>query len=92
MAIGLPMLWLLANWVDVVMTGIWGIALTDTYTTDNFFSSFDTQYAKLFDGLRWDSGDPYVFTEKSFETLPGETDRSAGQRPWSIAMLSIWKG
>ena len=42
----------LANWVDVY-DGHLGIALTDTYTTDNFFSSFDTQYAKLFDGLRW---------------------------------------
>lgn len=56
----------LANWVDVY-DGHWGIALTDTYTTDNFFSSFDTQYAKLFDGLRWDSGDPYVFTEKALK-------------------------
>ena len=54
----------LANWVDVY-DGNLGIALTDTYTTDNFFSSFDTQYAKLFDGLRWDSGDPFVFTEKA---------------------------
>ena len=56
----------LANWVDVY-DGHLGIALTDTYTTDNFFSSFDTQYAKLFDGLRWDSGDPYVFTEKALK-------------------------
>ena len=51
----------LANWVDVY-DGDLGIALTDTYTTDNFFQSFDTKYAKLFDGLRWDSGDPFAFT------------------------------
>lgn len=54
----------MANWVEVYK-GHLGIALTDTYTTDNFFSSFDTLYAKLFDGLRWDSGDPFVFTEKA---------------------------
>lgn len=56
----------LSNWVDVY-DGNLGIALTDTYTTDNFFSSFDTQYAKLFDGLRWDSGDPFEFTEKALK-------------------------
>lgn len=56
----------LANWVDVY-EGDLGIALTDTYTTDNFFHSFTTQYAKLFDGLRWDSGDPFVFTEKAIK-------------------------
>ncbi|MDY4042583.1 MAG: nicotinate phosphoribosyltransferase [Marinifilaceae bacterium] len=56
----------LANWVDVY-DGYLGIALTDTYTTDNFFRSFETKYAKLFDGLRWDSGDPFVFTEKALK-------------------------
>lgn len=54
----------LANWVDVY-DGYLGIALSDTYTSDNFFNSFDTKYAKLFDGLRWDSGDPFEFTEKA---------------------------
>ncbi|MCC8174267.1 MAG: nicotinate phosphoribosyltransferase [Odoribacter sp.] len=52
------------NWVDVY-DGSLGIALSDTYTTDNFFNSFTTKYAKLFDGLRWDSGDPFEFTEKT---------------------------
>lgn len=56
----------LKNWVEVY-EGDLGIALTDTYTTDNFFSSFSTLYAKLFDGLRWDSGDPFVFTEKALQ-------------------------
>lgn len=54
----------LANWVDVYKGNL-GIALTDTYTTSNFFDSFTTLYAKLFDGLRWDSGDPFKFTEKA---------------------------
>jgi len=41
-----------------------GIALTDTYTTDVFFDSFDMKSSKLFDGLRHDSGDPYEFADK----------------------------
>jgi nicotinate phosphoribosyltransferase len=41
-----------------------GIALSDTYTTENFFKTFDKKYAKLFDGVRHDSGDPCEFAEK----------------------------
>lgn len=54
------------NWVDIY-GGDLGIALTDTYTTDNFFNSFSTKQTKLFDGLRWDSGDPIVFTNKALK-------------------------
>ncbi|GAO28595.1 nicotinate phosphoribosyltransferase [Geofilum rubicundum] len=54
------------NWVDVYQGNL-GIALTDTYTTDNFFDSFNTKYAKLYDGVRWDSGDPLLFTDKVLE-------------------------
>lgn len=50
------------NWVDVY-DGYLGIALTDTFTTADFFKNFSTKYAKLFDGLRCDSGDPFEFTE-----------------------------
>jgi nicotinate phosphoribosyltransferase len=56
----------LENWVQVYQ-GSLGIALTDTYTTDNFFRSFNTKYAKLFDGVRWDSGDPLEFTDKTLK-------------------------
>ena len=52
------------NWVDVY-DGYLGIALTDTFTTADFFKSFSTKYAKLFDGLRCDSGDPFDFTERA---------------------------
>lgn len=38
-----------------------GIALTDTYTTYSFLESFTTHYAKLFDGVRHDSGSPFDF-------------------------------
>ena len=56
----------LENWVDVYQ-GSLGIALTDTFTTDNFFRSFNAKYTKLFDGVRWDSGDPLVFTDKTLK-------------------------
>lgn len=52
------------KWVDVYQ-GDLGIVLTDTFTTDDFFSKFNTKYAKLFDGIRQDSGDPIVFAEKA---------------------------
>src|SRR5690606_29700947 len=51
------------NWVEVYQGNL-GIALTDTFTTDNFLECFNTKYAKLYDGVRWDSGDPLVFTDK----------------------------
>ncbi|WP_447640308.1 MULTISPECIES: nicotinate phosphoribosyltransferase [Chitinophagaceae] len=54
----------LKSWVDVYH-GDLGIALTDTYTTDVFFSQFNKQYAKLFDGVRHDSGDPVEFAQKT---------------------------
>ncbi len=50
-------------WVQV-FHGSLGIALTDTYTTDIFLATFDTMQAKLFDGVRHDSGDPIEFIEK----------------------------
>ena len=50
-------------WIRVFQ-GDLGIALTDTFTTDFFLSTFDTMHAKLFDGVRHDSGNPFEFTEK----------------------------
>lgn len=52
------------KWVEVY-EGSLGIALTDTYTTDVFFNDFTTKYAKLFDGVRQDSGSPIEFAEKA---------------------------
>ncbi len=45
--------------------GLLGIALTDCITMDAFLSDFDLYFAKLFDGLRHDSGDPVVWAEKA---------------------------
>lgn len=45
--------------------GLLGIALTDTITMDAFLRDFDLYFAKLFDGLRHDSGDPLLWAEKA---------------------------
>ncbi len=54
----------LENWVKTYR-GDLGIALSDTFTTEVFFRDFDTLFAKLFDGVRQDSGDPIEFAEKT---------------------------
>lgn len=56
----------LEAWVEVYQ-GSLGITLTDTYTTDSFFKSFNLKQAKLFDGVRCDSGDPISFTDKTIQ-------------------------
>lgn len=53
----------LENWVKVY-EGDLGIALSDTFTTDVFFRVFDKKFAKLFDGVRHDSGDAFQFADK----------------------------
>jgi nicotinate phosphoribosyltransferase len=42
-----------------------GVALTDVVGMDAFLNDFDLYFAKLFDGLRHDSGDPVVWGEKA---------------------------
>lgn len=56
----------LEEWVDVYK-GDLGIALPDTFTTDVFLRDFNTKYARLFDGVRQDSGNPIEFTDKVIE-------------------------
>lgn len=41
-----------------------GIALTDVIGIDAFLKDFDLFFAKLFDGVRHDSGSPYVWADK----------------------------
>ena len=53
----------LDDWVDVYR-GRLGIALTDTYGLDAFLSDFNVKHAKLFDGVRHDSGSPLTFVSK----------------------------
>lgn len=45
--------------------GALGIAITDCITMDAFIADFDLYLAKLFDGLRHDSGDPIEWAEKA---------------------------
>jgi nicotinate phosphoribosyltransferase len=56
----------LEHWVDVYR-GDLGIALSDTFTTNEFYEVFDKKFAKLFDGVRHDSGDPLEFADKTIE-------------------------
>jgi nicotinate phosphoribosyltransferase len=54
-------------WMDAWIKeyrGKLGIALCDTLTTDVFLRDFDSYYARVFDGVRQDSGDPLAFAEK----------------------------
>jgi len=54
----------LESWVQEYR-GDLGIALTDVVGMDAFLADFDLYFAKLFDGLRHDSGDPAWWGEKA---------------------------
>ena len=54
----------LEGWVQEYR-GDLGIALTDVVGMDAFLRDFDLYFAKLFDGLRHDSGDPVEWGEKA---------------------------
>lgn len=55
---------MMESWVNT-FDGDLGISLTDTYTSDVFFNNFSKKHAKLFDGIRQDSGDELEFTNKA---------------------------
>ena len=44
-----------------------GTFLPDTYGIDSFLKDFELKYAKVFDSVRHDSGDPFNFTDKIIE-------------------------
>ena len=54
----------LESWVHEYR-GDLGIALTDVVGMDAFLRDFDLYFAKLFDGLRHDSGDPFTWGDKA---------------------------
>ncbi len=54
----------LQNWVKVYSADL-GIALADTITSDMFFKNFNRRLSMLYKGIRHDSGDPFVFTDKA---------------------------
>ena len=56
----------LESWVKEYR-GDLGIALTDVIGLDAFTRDFDLYFAKLYDGVRHDSGDPYVWGDRMIE-------------------------
>lgn len=54
----------LQEWADEYRGNV-AVALTDVITFDVFLADFDKYFAKLYDGLRQDSGDPFVWGEKA---------------------------
>jgi nicotinate phosphoribosyltransferase len=56
----------LENWVQEYR-GDLGIALTDVVGMEAFLRDFDLYFAKLFEGLRHDSGDPVEWGERALE-------------------------
>lgn len=51
------------HWSDY-FGGSLGVALTDTFTTEKFLEDFGSYEARLFDGVRHDSGDPSLWADK----------------------------
>lgn len=51
------------TWADEYR-GDLGIVLSDVVGMDAFFRDFDLYFAKLFDGARHDSGDPFIWCDK----------------------------
>ncbi|MGL5692069.1 MAG: nicotinate phosphoribosyltransferase [Bacteroidales bacterium] len=56
--------YLAMQWWQEIFNADLGIYLADTYTTDVFVRNFSKLHAKLWDGVRQDSGDPIEFTKK----------------------------
>lgn len=54
---------MIRDW-DETHRGDLSTALTDTWTTDYFFTDFTPAQAEAWNGLRHDSGDPFEFGEK----------------------------
>jgi nicotinate phosphoribosyltransferase len=51
-------------WNDVY-NGDLGIALADTFGSNAFFRDFDGRLARMFDGVRHDSGNPFSFADQA---------------------------
>lgn len=54
------------SWVNEYR-GDLGIALTDVIGVEAFLKDFDLYFAKLYDGVRHDSGDPFIWAQKMIE-------------------------
>ena len=54
------------RWIETY-EGSLGIMLPDTYGITSFLKDFSLEKSKLWDGVRHDSGDPYIFTDRIIE-------------------------
>ena len=54
------------RWIETY-NGSLGIMLPDTYGLTSFLKDFSLEKSKLWDGVRHDSGDPYIFTDRIIE-------------------------
>ena len=59
-----PHEWFMFHGAQFGYDGDLGTALSDTYTSDAFLSNLSRKQAKLFDGVRCDSGNEFDFTDK----------------------------
>jgi len=64
--IGESQTYMLDQWYDLYGDSL-GTALSDTLGTDKFLKDFTPRYAKLYDGVRHDSGDPLTWGNKIIE-------------------------
>ena len=55
--------YVMRHWADIY-GGAMGTMLPDCFTTDVFLRNFSMDMAKLYDGVRHDSGDPFVFGDR----------------------------
>ena len=61
-----PNYYAMNNWSSVYNQNL-GVFLPDTFTTDAFLKNFNIRFAKLFTGVRQDSGDPFIFADKMID-------------------------
>ncbi|WP_185882288.1 nicotinate phosphoribosyltransferase [Blattabacterium cuenoti] len=55
------------NWINIYKNKLHNIALSDTYTTPMFFKNFNKTLTNQFQGIRHDSGNPFIFINKTLK-------------------------
>ena len=78
----------LENWVNVY-DGDLGIALSDTYTSYTFMKNLSRKQAKLFDGVRCDSGDEYKFINDMISRHKGLVMSTDNQTEYQLGFWTI---